>query len=123
MTILEKVALALRRKCKEIERKPRLQQRDAIWLASWFADEYATTAITAFLKAAAEEGWHMQRDEVTEEMRIANCELDCGYAVCHKAAGGPRCINHGGRRKYSDESWNAMLSAAPKFEWISEGSF
>jgi len=77
----------------------------------------AATAITAFLEAAAEQGWHMRPDEATEEMRIANCELDCGYAVCHKAAGGPRCVNHGGRRKYSDESWAAMLAAAPEFSW------
>jgi len=75
------------------------------------------TAITAFLEAAAKKGWQMRPDEATEEMRIANCELDCGYAACHKAVGGPQCVNHGERRKYSDESWGSMLAAAPLFEW------
>lgn len=77
----------------------------------------AKACIIAFLEAAAEQGWHMRPDEATEEMRIANCELDCGYAVCHKAVGGPQCVNHGERRKYSDESWTVMSAAAPKFEW------
>lgn len=84
------------------------------WRHGYTAD--ADAAITAFLEAAAAEGWHMRPDEATEEMKIANCELDCGYAACHKAVGGPQCVNHGERQKYSYESWIIMVAAAPRFE-------
>ncbi len=114
MTIREKVARAI---CQDLWAKGLIDMEsppDAFLIPAYVT---ADAAITAFLAAAAEEGWHMRPDEATREMVIANCELDCGYAVCHKALGGPKCVNHGGRRKYSVESWETMLAEASEFEW------
>jgi len=52
--------------------------------------------ITAFLKAAAEAGWHMRPDEATEEMIDGVTEP-------------------GGIEEY----YRAMQAAAPEFEWKS----
>ena len=61
----------------------------------------ATSAITAFLEAAAEQGWHMRPDEPTEEMTHAAWEGR--YTV---------------KTALSNEGiYRAMLTAAPKFEW------
>ena len=52
----------------------------------------ADSTITAFLEAAAEQGWHMRPDDATEEMintRIVSEEI----------------------------AYRAMNAAAPKFEW------
>ncbi len=57
--------------------------------------EHATAAITAFLEAAAEQGWHMRPDEATEEM----------------AESGPMVPI------WAKNAWQAMCEAAPKFEW------
>ncbi len=58
MTIREKVARAIRQKTAEIDHRPDIIQPDPMW----FADEYVTAAINAFLAAAAEQGWHMRQD-------------------------------------------------------------
>lgn len=59
--------------------------------------EDSAVAITTFLEAAAEQGWHMRPDEITEEMDTA------GSGWCwHEAP--PKC-------------WRDMTKAAPKFEW------
>ncbi len=56
--------------------------------------EEADAAITAFLKAAAERGWRMARDEATPNMAI-------------------KCLpQNTGRVNY-----RTMLEAAPRFEW------
>ena len=57
----------------------------------------ATAAITAFLEAAAEEGWHMRPDEATGAMEEAGMGED-----------GPN---------WPVPSWRAMCKAAPEFEW------
>ncbi len=57
----------------------------------------ADAAITAFLVAAAEQGWHMRPDEATEEMAVAGCR--------HENMG-----DMAGR-------YGAMLAASPEFEW------
>ncbi len=64
-----------------------------VWLAG-DKDEFASleaadAAITAFLEAAAKEGWRMRLDEATDEM------IREGESVVYRA----------------------MLAAAPKFEW------
>ena len=56
----------------------------------------ATAAINAFLAAAAEDGWHMRPDSVTEDMLNA-------WA---KAPG-----------RINQAVYRAMLAAAPEFEW------
>ena len=56
-----------------------------------------TLVITAFLEAAAEQGWHMRPDEATEEMAVAGCR--------HENMG-----DMAGR-------YGAMLAASPEFEW------
>ena len=53
------------------------------------SDEIATAATNAFLKAAAEQGWHMRPDEATEEMIIAggnHHHIGDGYEAMHNAA-------------------------------------
>lgn len=109
MTIREKVARAI---CNAETIKDR-----GDWVQHKDCSAEATAAINAFLKAAAEDGWRMRPDEATDEMIIADCELDCGYACCHNALGGPKCVNHGGRRRYSAESWEKFLDTAPEFVW------
>ncbi len=78
MTILEKVARAV--KSEAFDR--------------FDTSTLVALVITAFLAAAAEEGWHMQRDEATEEM-----------------------ITAGGNHDHVGDGYEAMHNAAPKFEW------
>ncbi len=88
-------------------------------------DEIATIAITTFLKAAAEQGWHMRPDEATDEMDTA------GSGWCwHEAP--PKCwrdmteaaisagsvvmtasLWQGPHRRFS----KIHPGAHPKFEW------
>ncbi len=56
-------------------------------------NESTDAAITAFLEAAAEEGWHMRPDEATADM--------CRAVEGHFAR---------------PSQWRAMLAAAPEFE-------
>ena len=56
----------------------------------------ADAAITAFLDAAAKEGWSMYRDEATDAMLEAGMGED-----------GPN---------WPEPSWRAMCAASPKFE-------
>ena len=58
----------------------------------------ATTAINAFLAAAAEEDWHMAKDKATRPMTIAAEKMGAGEA-------------------WAEDCWAAMLAAAPKFAW------
>lgn len=64
------------------------------WLPS------ADDAITAFLEAAAEQGWHMRPDEATEGM-------------------GRRGMSVAPMLYYNEVGpvYRAMLAAAPPFEW------
>ena len=89
MTIREKAARAIIAWVRDQELV------DAVW--SEHADQ-ADAAITAFLEAAAEDGWHMRPDEATEEM-LNSC---------------PQAQSRGnvGRDRY-----RALRAAAPKFEW------
>ena len=57
-------------------------------------------AITAFLEAAAEQGWHMRPDEATPGMFMKPAEIDENWRK-----------NMGLGRVY-----RTMLDAAPKFE-------
>ncbi len=67
--------------------------------------ECATAAITAFLEAAAEEGWRMCRDEATEEM-------------AHEANGfGYRSEYTARQNDLLREKYRAILEAGPEFEW------
>lgn len=93
MTIREKVAQAIRQKTAEIDHRPDVVQPDPMW----FAHEFATATITAFLEAAAEQGWNMRPDEATEEMQMAAVHVALNWEA---------------------QTWHAMLAAAPKFdEW------
>lgn len=77
--------------------------------------------VTAFLAAAAEEGWHMRRDEATENM-----VLQAAKTPGMKAVDGAITIASVHGFKLQPTSWHdspiadayrAMLAAAPKFEW------
>ena len=58
----------------------------------------AIAAITVFLEAAAEDGWHMRPDEATEEM-IRNA------------------FGTDGAQGWRKTAYRAMLAVAPEFEW------
>ena len=63
------------------------------------AELLATAAITAFLEAAAEKGWHMRPDFATAKMRVAATES----------------VPKDGSR--AQGRYDAMLAAAPEFKW------
>ena len=84
MTIREKVARAVVAK--------QMENRDVYG----FSLEEATAAITAFLEAAAEQGWRMLPNDATLAMQ----EVAMGHDVSH----------------YPARAYRAMLAAAPKFE-------
>ncbi len=92
--IQEKVALAI---CKDLWAKGLIDMEsppEAFLIPAYVT---ADAAITAFLEAAADKGWHMRPDEAAEEMVTAGhgwCWLD----------GAPKC-------------WRDMGKAAPPFEW------
>jgi len=90
MNILEKVARAI------LLRRTRPDFHTVV-KETWIVDhdrELATAAITAFLEAAAEEGWHMRPDEATKEMQKGV------FGMGH----------------YPAKLYRLMLAAAPKFE-------
>ena len=108
MIIQEKVARAIQTQTPQIH--TRLEY-----------EHMTTAAITAFLEAAAEDGWHMQRDEATEEM-VKQAAKTPGM----KAVDGAITIAsvHGFKLQPSNwhnspiaDAFRAMLAAAPKFEW------
>ena len=96
MTISEKVARAL---------------RDATQIGTPEPGQLytylATTAINAFLEAAAEQGWRMAKDEATAEM----VEAIMKGTETFEAGMLEFC------RHYKGEDYRAMLAAAPEFEW------
>ena len=100
--IQEKVALAI---CKDLWAKGlidmELPPEDFLLPATVTA--YA--AITTFLKAAAEQGWHMRPDEATEEMKIEGEDV-----VGWEDKGDQLIIG-------VESIFRAMLAAAPPFEW------
>ncbi len=62
-------------------------------------------AITAFLEAAAEEGWHMRPDEATEEM-------------AHEANGFSYVSEYTMRQDLAlIDKYHAMQAVATEFEW------
>ncbi len=61
----------------------------------------ADAAITAFLEAAAEQGWHMRPDEATVKMRVAASE-----SAVQPPKDGSR----------AQTTYGAMLAAAPPFD-------
>ena len=63
-------------------------------------EEEATAAIKAFLEAAAEQGWQLVPEDLTEEM-IAAAEELTGQKLGHVAM---------------NMEWHIKLAAAPKFE-------
>lgn len=99
MTIREKVARAI---CATVGDHHFV---DAAW------DEhidFAVAAITAFLEAAAEQGWHMRPDEPSPEMRhAAFVAMDKPHAMGEPKARAFDCV----------VGYRAMLDAAPEFEW------
>lgn len=102
MTIREKVARAI------LLRRSQSDYRHTDVKGNWLIDhdkEIATTAITAFLEAAAEQGWHMRPDEATEAMAHAGngFKYTSDYTREEDAAL---------RIKY-----RAMLAVSPEFEW------
>lgn len=97
----------------------------ALYLASdcdsSMMDQAAEASIKAFLEAAAEEGWHMRCDEVTEKMvsQAANAPkmqaVDSAITIASV---------HGFNLEASEwadspiaDAYRAMLAAAPKFNW------
>jgi hypothetical protein len=96
MTIREKVARAICKAdtildCAAWERRSSEGREDFF--------KFSDAAITAFLEAAAAEGWHMRPNEATAEMNFA------GEIV------------EGGSQINSDDVYEAMFAAAPEFEW------
>ena len=71
MTIREQVARAIAFSDSAITPKG---HKELSWPYNWSQSEVAdhvvvaTAAVTTFLQAAAEQGWHMRPDEATEEM-------------------------------------------------------
>ena len=66
----------------------------------------AAATITAFLKAAAEQGWHMRPDEATEAMALQGAR-DIGKTIRIE-------------KKHIERSKSChrvMNQAAPEFEW------
>lgn len=90
MNIREKVARAI-------------QFPDRGRTASIKANAIATVAITTFLEAAAEKGWHLRPDEATEEMVADITECRSGHPS--------KLDTHDAGSIYRD-----MLAAAPEFE-------
>ena len=92
MTIREKVEQAVRIQTPHIHSKRQYEYM-------------STAAITAFLEAAAEQGWRMCRDEATEEM-------------AHKANGfdytSPFTMRQDSELM---DKYRLMLAAGDKFEW------
>jgi len=66
----------------------------------------ALATINAFLAAAAEQGWHMVKDEATKKM------VSTGKKVPFLE---PDFSN-----SYPDKIYRAMLTAAPEFKWKEE---
>ena len=98
MSVLEKVARAIDPSAWDITKRfvvgdPKLVMRSLQFGAYGRADD----AITTFLEAAAEQGWHMRPDEATEEMARAARHTPIGVDCL-----GP---------------YHAMLAAAPEFKW------
>lgn len=70
---------------------------------------YRNATINAFLKAAAEDGWHMRWDGVTDKMLGET-------PVCTQNEGSTtRLIEL--PKYYLADAYRAMLAASPKFEW------
>lgn len=105
MNICEKVARVIYETCRLYWKKEDGFESDP-WDKPVAGDEpyremwqaFADVAITTFLKAAAEQGWHMRPDEATEEM------VSKGL--------GPRSVAH-----YPAWTYRDMLAAAPEFKW------
>ena len=117
MTIREKVARAIARAQLERQYIGNLKnigvviEIDHIWPE--FTPE-VTAAITAFLEAAAEKGWHLMKDEPTETMREAGMEAAPLNYYEDKASSRQRISMD------TDEVgpvYRAMLAACPSFEW------
>ena len=100
MTMREKVARAVVAK--------QMENRDVYG----FSLEEAAAAITAFLEAAAEEGWRMCRVKATEEMDEAGLD-DPKADYCDQCMQAGHTRNSG----WPGVIWDAMLAASPKFEW------
>jgi hypothetical protein len=101
MTILLKVARAIAEARAEKYRTKHgnaVPKNEVARQTSKYLSE-ATAAITAFLAAAAEEGWHMRPDEATEEMTEAGWDADTRLNTDPMKA-----------------VYHAMLAAAPEFE-------
>ena len=71
------------------------------------ARKQADAAITAFLEAAAEQGWHMRPDVATEQMLFK----------AHKAQVWSPELGPSIGASQDRAKWQAMNAAAPKFEW------
>lgn len=103
MTIREKVARAVAFSDPTITPKG---HKELSWPYDWSDSEVAdhvvvtTAAITAFLEAAAEDGWHMCRDEPTGDM-VREAFL----------------VNPMARRFNCSAGYRAMLAATPEFKW------
>ncbi len=88
-------------------------------------EKIAWEIVTPFLEAAAEQGWHMRSDEVTEEMIIRATKTpkmqEVNLAMHHAHL-------HGFDSPVWDDwddspladAYRAMLAAAPEFEWESD---
>ena len=85
----------------------------------------ATAAITAFLKAAAEQGWHMRPDEATEEMLEKAAKtpkmqgVNSAMTLASVHGFHPDCGTDWHDSPIAD-AYRAMNQAAPEFEHLSE---
>ena len=78
MSIQEKVARAI---CKDLWAKGLIDMESPPEAFLIPATATATAAITAFLEAAAEQGWHLWPDKVTEEAGLKNEHEMCPLAA------------------------------------------
>ncbi len=91
MTIREKVALVIAKKTN---------------ISCGAAWDFTDPIITAFLAAAAEQGWRMRRDTIS--LTMANAYGNVARKGLYE--GNAHCA-------FDHKAHRAMLAAAPKFEW------
>ena len=114
MTIREKVALAISRGYDDFLRATPAEDLDDISPRQWAYRFCTDHAITAFLEAAAERGWHLRPDEATEEMGEAWAKLALDR-IQKAVEGEMRTV---GMVKGAKENYRAMLAdPTAQFEW------
>jgi hypothetical protein len=112
MTIREKVARAIyESNCERIGIKADWNSLGLTGTSISGSYDNATAAITAFLEAAAAEGWHMQPDEATEEM-VYQAEGISDFVL-------PKGLDTSREGRWAEMKMALGVAneAAPEFEW------